>query len=282
MSSRTDSNRIPRFTRNCGTSRRSRVSSSLSVGPRPAITPSRRSALSSASATHARMEWAVGSSSRARSSGPRLARTRITIWRRNSGIGNPGSWHRDKFRRYVREIQQFGSISVGRCWSLLDNTNRDISSTNLTLVADAFSRKCHRALARQLGPEGLARVVQGAAVARIQPVILLVDDDDDVRETSADMLTELGYQVQQADCGQKALDLLETSGFDVMVTDIRMPGMSGIELSSVALTRHHDLKIILVSGYFQPQTLHHRFLQKPFRTADLDIAIRAELSNRPI
>ena len=119
-------------------------------------------------------------------------------------------------------------------------------------------------------------------MARIHPVILLVDDDDDVRETSADMLTELGYRVQQADCGQKALDLLETSGFDVMVTDIRMPGMSGIELSSVALTRYHDLKIILVSGYFQPQTLHHRFLQKPFRTADLDIAIRAELSNRPV
>ncbi len=119
-------------------------------------------------------------------------------------------------------------------------------------------------------------------MAQDQTMILLVDDDDDVRETSADMLTELGYRVQQADCGQKALDLLDTNGFDVMVTDIRMPGMSGLELSSVAATRHQDLKIILVSGYFQPQTLHHRFLQKPFRTADLDSAIRAELNDQPV
>jgi len=112
-------------------------------------------------------------------------------------------------------------------------------------------------------------------------MILLVDDDQDVRETSADMLTELGYVVQQAGSGEQALDMLNRTGFDVMVTDILMPGMSGLELSTVAATRHHDLKIILISGYFQPQTLHHRFLQKPFRTADLDSAIRAELNGRP-
>ncbi len=113
-------------------------------------------------------------------------------------------------------------------------------------------------------------------------MILLVDDDNDVRETSADMLTELGYQVRQAENGQQALDLLTTRGFDVMVTDIRMPGMSGLELSSVAATRYQQMKIILVSGYFQPQALHHRFLQKPFRTADLDSAIRAELNGLPV
>jgi len=112
-------------------------------------------------------------------------------------------------------------------------------------------------------------------------MILLVDDDQDVRETSADMLAELGYVVQQAENGQQALEMLDQKEFNVMVTDIRMPGMSGLELSTVALTRHHDLKIILVSGYFQPQTLHHRFLQKPFRTADLDRAIRAELNGMP-
>lgn len=112
-------------------------------------------------------------------------------------------------------------------------------------------------------------------------MILLVDDDQDVRETSADMLIELGYVVKQAENGQQALDMLDRTEFDVMVTDIRMPGMSGLELSAVALTRHRDLRIILISGYFQPQTLNHRFLQKPFRTADLDSAIRAELNGRP-
>ena len=117
------------------------------------------------------------------------------------------------------------------------------------------------------------------AQARVSRMILIVDDDSDVRETSADMLTELGYNVQQAESGVQALEMLGKTGFDIMVTDIRMPGMSGLELSSLAATRHQALKIILVSGYFQPQALSHRFLQKPFRTDDLDTAIRAELGS---
>ena len=108
--------------------------------------------------------------------------------------------------------------------------------------------------------------------------VLLVDDDDDVRETSADMLEELGYTVMQAASGPEALDkLVENPDLKVMVTDIRMPGMSGLEFSDLAGTRHSDLKIILISGYFLPQPIQRRFLQKPFRTHDLDAAIRAEL-----
>ena len=109
-------------------------------------------------------------------------------------------------------------------------------------------------------------------------VILLVDDDDTVRETSADMLQELGYDVMQASNGTEALELLASHrDVDVMVTDIRMPGMSGLELSDLASDRFCDLKIILISGYFLPQPIKRRFLQKPFRTNELDEAIRAEL-----
>ena len=65
--------------------------------------------------------------------------------------------------------------------------------------------------------------------------VLLVDDDDDVRETSADMLEELGYIVTQAASGAEALAKLEANPeLEVMVTDIRMPGMSGLELSELA------------------------------------------------
>jgi CheY-like chemotaxis protein len=109
-------------------------------------------------------------------------------------------------------------------------------------------------------------------------MILLVDDDDDVRETSADMLAELGYEVVQASSGAEALDVLERRPeLEVMVTDIRMPGMSGLELSALAHSLHAKLKIILMSGYFLPQPIQCRFLQKPFRTHELDQAIQAEL-----
>jgi CheY-like chemotaxis protein len=109
-------------------------------------------------------------------------------------------------------------------------------------------------------------------------MILLVDDDDEVRETSADMLGELGYNVVQASNGVEALAILdETPELQVMVTDIRMPGMSGLELSDLARIRRKNLKVILVSGYFTPQIIQRRFLQKPFRTHELDQAIQAEL-----
>lgn len=109
-------------------------------------------------------------------------------------------------------------------------------------------------------------------------MILLVDDDDDVRETSADMLEELGYAVVQASNGPDALRMIDTRpDLEVMVTDIRMPGMSGLELSDIARRLRANLKIILISGYFLPQPLHRRFLQKPFRTHELDQAIQAEL-----
>lgn len=116
-------------------------------------------------------------------------------------------------------------------------------------------------------------------LSSIHHLVLLVDDDDDVRETSADMLEELGYCVLQAGNAFEALEQLENRpDLKVMVTDIRMPGMSGLELSAIAGERYRDLKIILMSGYFTPQPIKCRFLQKPFRTTELDAAIRAELN----
>ena len=108
--------------------------------------------------------------------------------------------------------------------------------------------------------------------------VLLVDDDEDVRETSAEMLEELGYVVLQAESGYEALSILDRSpDLDVLVTDVRMPGMTGLELSAEALSRRRDLRVILISGFFRPQALTCRFLQKPFRTHELEAAIRAEM-----
>jgi CheY-like chemotaxis protein len=110
-------------------------------------------------------------------------------------------------------------------------------------------------------------------------MILLVDDDEAVRETSAEMLQELGYTVVQATSGHAALGVLDQhDGVEVMVTDVRMPGMSGLELSDIAARRFRDLRVILISGYFLPQPINRRFLQKPFRIRELDEAIRAELA----
>jgi CheY-like chemotaxis protein len=111
-----------------------------------------------------------------------------------------------------------------------------------------------------------------------QTKLMVVDDDPEVRVIVAEFLEDFGYDVLQASNGADALDLLaSTPDLRMIITDIRMPDMSGIELAKVATRRHEDLKIILISGYFVSQQIEHRFLRKPFRMRDLESAVRAEL-----
>jgi CheY-like chemotaxis protein len=108
--------------------------------------------------------------------------------------------------------------------------------------------------------------------------LMIVDDDPEVRVVVAEFLEEFGYRVLQADGGAHALELLaQTPDLRMMITDIRMPDMSGIELANIATQRRSDLKVILVSGYFVSQQVDRRFLRKPFRMKELEAAVRAEL-----
>jgi CheY-like chemotaxis protein len=108
--------------------------------------------------------------------------------------------------------------------------------------------------------------------------LLIVDDDPEVRVIVAEFLEEFGYDVLQASGGLAALKLLaDNPDVRMMITDIRMPDMSGIELANIATERQRDLKIILISGFFVSQQIERRFLRKPFRMNELQAAVRAEL-----
>jgi CheY-like chemotaxis protein len=111
-----------------------------------------------------------------------------------------------------------------------------------------------------------------------RPRLMIVDDDPEVRVIVAEFLEDFGYEVLQADGGAQALELLaRTPDLRMMITDIRMPDMSGIELANLAAQQRRDLKIILISGYFVSQQVDRRFLRKPFRMRELEAAVRAEL-----
>ena len=88
-----------------------------------------------------------------------------------------------------------------------------------------------------------------------QATILVVDDELEVRETMADCLTAYGYRVVMAVSARAALDVLERNAVDLILTDVHMPGMSGVELCArlkgeprfqltpvVLLTAHADLE----------------------------------------
>ncbi len=108
--------------------------------------------------------------------------------------------------------------------------------------------------------------------------ILIVDDDDDVREILAETLEEFGYRVIRAGSGEEALLCLDHDQEpDMIITDVRMPGMSGLELAERVRERADHVKLLLISGYFLPQNVTERFLKKPFRMQELRSAVRAQL-----
>ena len=102
----------------------------------------------------------------------------------------------------------------------------------------------------------------------VERVVLLVDDEDVVRRITARILAGAGFRVLEAHDGEQAATLLATLGTNavgLVVSDIRMPGMSGIELAAVVSERWPTLPVLLVSGQGGPPAGYPvPFLPKPF------------------
>ena len=116
--------------------------------------------------------------------------------------------------------------------------------------------------------------------------ILLVDDDDDVREVTAAMLRADGHAVVEAANGHAALDILDRGEpLDLMVVDYAMPAMNGAEYARAARQRRPEVPALLITGYAESGLLADiadlaAVLRKPFRQADLAAAVRGALLRR--
>jgi len=108
--------------------------------------------------------------------------------------------------------------------------------------------------------------------------ILLVEDEVVLLEMAKTMLEELGYQVKTASLPVEALSSLQgnTSGIDLLITDVVMPGMSGKELAGEVRKRCENVKVLFMSGYTANAIAHHgvldkgvAFIQKPFSLCEL-------------
>jgi signal transduction histidine kinase len=85
--------------------------------------------------------------------------------------------------------------------------------------------------------------------AATKPRILLVDDEESVRETMAAILEREGYDVVSAPSAEDALGVIPGQNFDLLVTDLRMDGMSGVELMAELRERSPDTTSIMLTGY---------------------------------
>jgi len=118
--------------------------------------------------------------------------------------------------------------------------------------------------------------------------ILLVEDDDDVREMVYQILTREGYEVEQAVNGRKALEAFQKQPADLVVTDLIMPEKEGLEMIRDLIHINRALKIIAISGggrtdpadYLRTARVFgaRRTINKPFGRAQLLEAVREVLA----
>ncbi|WP_426054214.1 PAS domain-containing protein [Janthinobacterium sp. PSPC2-1] len=109
--------------------------------------------------------------------------------------------------------------------------------------------------------------------------ILLVEDNDDAREMTTEMLNILGHTVHGVASAEAALPLLGMPGLEVLVTDISLPTMSGLELARHARAHWPQLEVVFASGHDWGASLMQdasaRFLRKPFGLEELAGALKA-------
>ncbi len=142
---------------------------------------------------------------------------------------------------------------------------------------------------------GIEQAQEEAADAAVMPegreTILVVDDEADIRKLVRDVLAPLGYQILDASCGDEAMTLIENDGerIDLMLTDIVMPRMTGLQLAEKARKIRPAMKAVFMSGYAEDviykgrsgrQVLQH-LITKPLLPRTVAERIRTVLDEVP-
>ena len=104
--------------------------------------------------------------------------------------------------------------------------------------------------------------------------IIVIDDDNSARESLSMYLEELGYSVRDADNGLTGLELIKQELPDLVITDMKMSGLNGIELAYVVKGLNLNIPIIMVSSYDNndycfSESYFHSYLPKPLDISEL-------------
>jgi len=106
---------------------------------------------------------------------------------------------------------------------------------------------------------------------------LVVDDEHVILSLISEALSSRGFTCVTASSGEQALAILAEASFDIMITDIQMPGMTGIELTKAVKKLYEDLPIIVVTGFVEEYSYDEvieagaaDFIRKPFSILELE------------
>ena len=115
--------------------------------------------------------------------------------------------------------------------------------------------------------------------------VLVVDDEEAIRSAYGGMLRKKGYEVDTADSGEAAIDMLKKTGYDLVLLDFKLLGMSGIETLSHIRKMKSDVKVLMMSGFFNDSSIDEssrlgvvECLRKPFSVETLAKTIHEALN----
>ena len=126
-------------------------------------------------------------------------------------------------------------------------------------------------------------------LARFMARILVIDDDPGVRESTGRMLRAAGYTVQAVATGEEGFELARGGAFDVILSDMRMPGLSGIDVLRKLRDVRVDASFIVMTGFGTVDTAVEAmklgavdFVQKPFFRDELLMRVRSAAERRQL
>jgi CheY-like chemotaxis protein len=112
-----------------------------------------------------------------------------------------------------------------------------------------------------------------------------VEDNEDVGRFAETMLSELGHRVTRARTGEEALEIARKGKFDVVLSDVVMPGMGGLRLAETLAQEQPDLPVVLATGYSQEISQAgsggRPVILKPYRLATLSEALASAMRGAP-
>ncbi len=115
--------------------------------------------------------------------------------------------------------------------------------------------------------------------------ILVVDDSPQISKALSDLLGASGYSVRAAPSGERALQIMETTAFDLVLTDLKMTGMSGIDLAKKVMERMPGVPVVILTGYGDMDSVINAlrlgvadYLKKPFSMDEVLSVVQRELT----
>jgi CheY-like chemotaxis protein len=211
---------------------------------------------------------------------------------RDTGMGMDADVRRQVFEPFFTTKGEHGTgLGLATCYGIVRQAGGQIeveSEPGQGACFTVFLRLVEQELSKPIG-EGSS--VAGTRPALVQGLALVVEDQAAIRRTMARSLKELGLQVLEAGSAEEALSLVEdlNAQVDLLVTDVVLPGLSGVKLAEKLRLRCPKVRVVVSSGYLgmesesnaaHMQTPDTTFLPKPFTGRQLMSVVGSMYANK--